>query len=145
MKKFQSRAFQPKRFEPLQSKTLALLLQLPPSMTMNEGLNKIETFPFANGYRYAVEVRHKSWFEQSVYDLFSKLDLCLVWNQLDVIVASPVRTIDFAYICFIRDRSIDEKDFGQIQKVRIFEMEKWGKAVKAKDEWQVQDSNRRIE
>jgi uncharacterized protein YecE (DUF72 family) len=72
-----------KSFEPLKSKTLALLLQLPPSMTMKEGSKKIETFPFERGYRYAVEVWHKSWFDQTVYELFSRLNLCLVWNQLD--------------------------------------------------------------
>ena len=119
-----------KSFEPLKAKTLALLLQLPPSLTMNEGLKKIETFPFTKGYRYAVEVRHKSWFDQSVYDLFSKLDLCLVWNQLDTIEAPPVLTTDFFYIRFIGDRSIDEKDFGTIQRDRLKEMQKWAKVVK---------------
>jgi uncharacterized protein YecE (DUF72 family) len=78
-----------KSFEPLKGKTLALLLQLPPSMTMKEGLKKIETFPFERGYRYAVEARHKSWVDQSAYDLFSKLGLCLVWNQLDDIIEAP--------------------------------------------------------
>ena len=116
-------------FEPLKRKTLALLLQLPPSMTMKEGLKKIETFPFAKGYRYAVEVRHKSWFDQSVYDLFTKLNLCLVWNQLDTIEAPPILTTDFFYIRFIGDRSIDEKDFGIVQRDRISEMQKWAKVV----------------
>jgi len=119
-----------KSFEPLKNKTLALLLQLPPSMTVKEGLKKLETFPFEKGYRYAVEVRHKSWFEQSVYDLFAKLDLCLVWNQPDAIEAPPILTTGFFYIRFIGDRSIDEKDFGIIQKDRIKEMQKWAKVVK---------------
>lgn len=114
-----------KSFEPLKGRTLALLLQLPPSMSMKEGLKKIETFPFAKGYRYAVEVRHKSWFDPLVYDMFSKLDLCLVWNQLDVIEAPPVLTTDFFYIRFIGDRSIEEKDFGKIQKNRLKEIGYW--------------------
>jgi hypothetical protein len=34
-------------------------------------------------------------------------------------------------ICFLkRDRSIDEKDFGRIQKDRIFEMNKWAEEIK---------------
>jgi uncharacterized protein YecE (DUF72 family) len=120
-----------KSFEPLKGKTLALLLQLPPSMTVKEGLKKIETFPFEEGYRYAVEVRHKSWFDQSVYDLFSKLNICLVWNQLDDIEAPSQLTTDFVYLRFIGDRSIiDEKDFGTIQKDRIREMQKWARIVK---------------
>jgi len=114
-----------KSFEPLKSKTLALLLQLPPSMTMKEGLEKIQTFPFTNGYRYAVEVRHQSWFEKTVYDALKRLGICLVWNQLDAISAPPVLTTDFAYIRLIGDRSIDEKDFGQIQKNRLKEIGYW--------------------
>lgn len=55
------------------------------------------------------------------------MDLCLVWNQLDSIMAPPVLTTDFAYVRFIGDRSIDEKDFGKIQKDRVSEMEKWGR------------------
>jgi uncharacterized protein YecE (DUF72 family) len=56
-----------KSFEPLKGKTLALLLQLPPSMTMKEGLKKIETFPFEKSYRYAVEVRHKRVGSTNLY------------------------------------------------------------------------------
>lgn len=120
-----------KSFEPLKSKVLALLLQLPPSMTMNEGLKKIESsFPFQKGYRYAVEARHKSWFDKAVYDSFEKLDLCLVWNHLDEIQAPPILTTDFFYIRLIGDRSIDEKDFGVIHKDRINEMQKWADQVK---------------
>jgi uncharacterized protein YecE (DUF72 family) len=119
-----------KSFEPLKGKILALLLQLPPSMSIKEGLKKIETFPFQKGYRYAVEARHKTWFDQTVYDAFEKLDLCLVWNQLDAIQAPPVLTTDFFYIRFIGDRSIDEKDFGAIQKDRLKEMKKWATTVK---------------
>lgn len=119
-----------KAFEPLKSKTLALLLQLPPSMTMKEGLKKVELFPFEKGYRYAVEVRHKSWFDQSVFDRFSKLDICLVWNQLDDIEAPPQTTTDFVYLRFIGDRSIDDKDFGIIRKDRVKEMQKWAKVIK---------------
>src|SRR6185295_2290259 len=119
-----------KAFEPMKSKTLALLLQLPPSMTMKEGLKKIEKFPYAEGYRYAVDVRHQSWFDQSVYDMFEKLDLCLVWNQLDALRAPPVLTSDFAYIRLIGDRSIDEKDFGKIQRNRLSEIGYWSDQVR---------------
>lgn len=117
-------------FQTLKDKVLALLLQLPPSMSMKEGLKKIQTFPFEKGYRYAVEVRHKTWFTQEVYDAFKDLNVCLVWNQLDVIQAPPVLTTDFAYIRFIGDRSIDEKDFGKIQKDRTKEMKSWAVVLK---------------
>lgn len=119
-----------KSFQPLKSKVLALLLQLPPSMSMKEGLKKIQTFPFERGYIYAVEARHKTWFTQEVYDAFKDLNICLVWNQLDAIKAPQVLTTDFAYIRFIGDRSIDEKDFDKIQKNRSKEMKGWADALK---------------
>ena len=96
-------------------------------MSMKEGLKKVETFPFEKGYRYAVEARHKTWFEKPVYDTLAKLDIALVWNQLDEIQAPLILTTDFFYIRFIGDRSIDEKDFGKIQKDRINEMGGLGK------------------
>ena len=119
-----------KSFQPLKKKTIALLLQLPPSMSMKEGLKKVQTFPFEKGYRYAVEARHKTWFTKEVYDSFKQLNVCLVWNQLDTVKAPPILTTDFAYIRFIGDRSIDEKEFGKIQKDRTREMKSWAAALK---------------
>jgi uncharacterized protein YecE (DUF72 family) len=51
--------------EPLQEKTLALLIQLPPSLDIMHGLERLRNLlPFLdNRYRYAVEVRHHSWFQ----------------------------------------------------------------------------------
>jgi len=43
---------------------------------------------------------------------------------------TPVVTTDFLYIRFIGDRTIQEKDFGKIQKDRISEMKKWSRFVK---------------
>ena len=37
----------------------------------------------------------------------------------------PIVTTDFLYIRFIGDRTIQEKDFGKIQKDRVLEMKKW--------------------
>ena len=60
-------------------------------------------------FRYAIEVRHKSWFDRSVYKLHSENDICLAWSQLDTIQTSPELTSDFIYLRFIGDRSIDER------------------------------------
>ena len=43
---------------------------------------------------------------------------------------TPVVTTDFLYIRFIGDRTIQEKDFGKIQKDRISEMKKWVRFLK---------------
>jgi uncharacterized protein YecE (DUF72 family) len=116
---------------PLRSKILAHLLQLPPSLTAKEGLKKLEALihMFDPDFRYAIEVRHRSWFNKSVYKLLSDNNICLAWSQLDTIQTPPELTSDFLYLRFIGDRSIDEKDFGRIQKNRLKELKRWSNEV----------------
>jgi uncharacterized protein YecE (DUF72 family) len=120
--------------QPLKEKILALLIQLPPSLTAKEGLKKLESLihMLDPDFRYAIEVRNKSWFIPEVYKLLSDSKVCLAWSQLDNIQSPPELTTDFIYLRLIGDRSIDEKDFGTIQKDRIGEMEKWARIVKDK-------------
>jgi uncharacterized protein YecE (DUF72 family) len=117
--------------KPLQNKLLCLLMQLPPSLKKEEGLPKLERLipHLWQKYRYAIEVRHESWFTKEVYDLLKKHKICLAWSQLDAIQTPPEITTDFFYLRFTGDRSVDEKDFGKIQNDRLKEMEKWAKAV----------------
>ena len=55
--------------------------------------------------------------------------MCMVWIQL-ADIKTPVVTTDFLYIKFIGDRTIQEKDFGKIQKDRVSEMKKWTRFLK---------------
>jgi uncharacterized protein YecE (DUF72 family) len=87
-------------------------------------------FYFDDTYRYAVEVRHPSWFSDLAYNFFKDNRICLVWNQLDKIQTPPVVTSDFVYLRFIGDRSINEKDFGTILKDRASEMSGWANKLK---------------
>jgi uncharacterized protein YecE (DUF72 family) len=119
-----------KAMTPLAAKLGCLLLQLPPSMTMKEGLKKLEILPLDKRFRYAIEARHKSWFDDEAYSFFKKNEICLAWSQLAEIQTPPIVTTDFIYLRFIGDRSIDERDFGIIQKDRIKEMEYWASVVK---------------
>jgi uncharacterized protein YecE (DUF72 family) len=118
-----------KAMAPLADKLGCLLLQLPPSMTMKEGPKKLEILPLDKRFRYAVEARHKSWFDDEVYSFLKKNEICLAWSQIAEIQTPPIVTTDFIYLRFIGDRSIDEKDFGMIQKDRIKEMEYWASVV----------------
>jgi uncharacterized protein YecE (DUF72 family) len=63
-----------------------------------------------NRFRFAVEIRHPSWFQDLSYSFFA-------------IQIPPVVTTDFVYVRFIGDRSICEKDFGRIQIDKIAEMQ----------------------
>jgi uncharacterized protein YecE (DUF72 family) len=125
-----------KNIEPLHEKALALLIQLPPSLEIMPGLEGLrQLVPLLDDrFRYAVEVRHQSWFQDLAYNFFANNNLCMVWSQLAGIRTPPIVTTDFLYVRFIGDRSIDEKDFGKIQKDRVSEMRKWARRVKRVEE-----------
>ena len=111
---------------------MVLLMQLPPSLHISEGLERLRDLVPAldTRFRYAVEVRHSSWFQDLAYNFFANNDLCLVWSQLAELQTPPVLTTDFLYLRFIGDRSIQEKDFGRIQIDRVLEMQKWAENIK---------------
>ena len=44
-------------------------------------------------------------------------------ESTDILITPPVVTTDFIYLRLIGDRSIDERDFGKINKDRTKEME----------------------
>ena len=115
--------------KPLENKLLCLLMQLPPSLKKEEGLPKLKRLisHLWKKYRYAIEVRHKSWFDKEVYDVLKENEISLAWSQLAEIVTPPVVTTDFVYLRFIGDRSIPEEEFGRIQKDRDKEMQSWAK------------------
>jgi uncharacterized protein YecE (DUF72 family) len=116
---------------PLRTKLLALLLQLPPSLTAKEGVKKLEilTNMLDQDFRYAIEFRHQSWFERSVYRLLSDNNISLAWSQLDDIQIPAELTSDFVYLRFIGDRSIDEREFGRIQKDRSKDLKMWSESL----------------
>jgi uncharacterized protein YecE (DUF72 family) len=108
------------------------LIQFPPSFKIKEGLEALGKydFYFDETFRYAIEVRHSSWFSDLAYNFFKDNNICLTWNQLDMIRTPPVITSDFVYVRFIGDRSISEKDFGTILKDRAAEMTGWANKLK---------------
>jgi uncharacterized protein YecE (DUF72 family) len=90
-------------------------------------------------FRYRVEVRDSSWFQDLAYSFFAnnKQQYVYVWSQLADIRTPPIVTTDFIYIRFIGDRTIQERDFGKIQKDRVSEMKTWARFIKrARDEEQ---------
>ena len=120
----------------LKEKLLALLIQLPPSIDIVEGLDALRNIlPYLDkGFRYAVEVRHRSWFQDLAYNFFANNNMCLVWSQLADIRTPPIVTSDFVYVRLIGDRSIQERDFGRIQIDRIKEMKKVARNFKKDSE-----------
>jgi uncharacterized protein YecE (DUF72 family) len=118
--------------EPLYDKIVVFLLQLPPSLPIAEGLDLIKNLQYLldPSFRYAIEVRHHTWFNELFYNYLKEKNYCLVWSQQDVLVTPPTVTTDFVYLRLIGDRSIDERDFGQIKKDRTKEMQLWTNKLK---------------
>lgn len=115
--------------KPLERKLLCLLIQLPASLTKDEGLPKLERLiPLLwKKYRYAIDVRHKSWFDRDVYKLLSRHGICLTWSQLDSLRTPSELTTDFFYLRFVGDRNVEN---GKIQKDRLEEVRSWSGPVR---------------
>ena len=71
--------------ELLYDKILVFLLQLPPSLQIAEGLELIKSLEYLlyQSFRYAIEVRHHTWFNELFYNYLRKKNYCLVWSQQD--------------------------------------------------------------
>jgi uncharacterized protein YecE (DUF72 family) len=120
------------RMEPLKDKLLALLIQLPPSYQLKEGLKDFQShdFFFEGDFRYAVEVRHSSWFNDLAYNFFKNNNIAMVWSQMDRLQTPPVVTSDFIYLRLIGDRRLAEEQFGKIQIDRTEEIRNWANKMK---------------
>src|SRR5215208_2320750 len=118
--------------EPLYDKILVFLMQLPLSLQLVEGLDLIKNLQYTldPSFRYAIEVRHHSWFNELFYNYMKEKNYCLVWSQQDILITPPVVTSDFLYLRLIGDRNIDERDFGKINKDRTNEMHLWADRFK---------------
>ena len=92
---------------PLKEKTLALLLQLPPSLKVVEGIENLRQVvsELDTTFRYAVEVRDRSWFQDLAYNFFANNNICMVWSQLAELRTPPIVTTDFLYVRLIGDKS----------------------------------------
>jgi len=118
--------------EPLQEKILSLLIQLPPSYELKEGLEDFRNynFFFEGSFRYAVEVRHPSWFNELAYNFFKNNNVAMVWSQMNGLQIPPIVTSDFVYLRLIGDRRLAESQFGKIQIDRTEEIRNWAAKIK---------------
>ena len=118
--------------EPLIDKTLSLLIQLPPFLSERRGFTSLQDMVqhLDKRFRYSLEVRHPSWFNDNVYQFLREHDISLVWSVRDKLQSPSVITSNQVYIRFIGDRSISEKDFGKTVKDRRKEMIEYVKKVR---------------
>src|ERR671913_181696 len=79
-----------------------LLLQLPPSFTV-EGMGVLEDFlkGLPEGFRYAVEVRHRSWLGSDLPQMVSERGVALTLIDYPRMPRMEEATADFSYIRFL--------------------------------------------
>ena len=68
---------------PLKEKTLALLIQLPPSLKITEGIENLREHiipELDDRFRNAIEVRDRTWFQDLAYNFFADNNICMVWS-----------------------------------------------------------------
>jgi len=66
--------------EPLIDKTVTLLIQLPPFLSEKRGFTSLQDMVhhLDKRFRYSLEVRHPSWFNNNIYDFLRENDIALV-------------------------------------------------------------------
>lgn len=59
-------------------------MQLPPSLQIAEGLDLIKNLRYIldSSFRYAIEVRHASWFNELFYNYLKEKNYCLGVNKI---------------------------------------------------------------
>jgi uncharacterized protein YecE (DUF72 family) len=81
--------------EPLVDKTLLLLIQLPPYLTENKYFDSLQNMVnrLDNRFRYAIEFRDSSWFNDKVYDYLKNSKIALTWSIVNIIIQIKTHNI----------------------------------------------------
>lgn len=117
---------------PMHEKVLALVLQLPPSLSFDEAKPRLEElFSYLpEDFRYPIEGRHPSWFSDEAFDYLEQKNFCLVWNEVQGINNPAKITSDFMYLRLIGDRTIPESEFGKKIIDKNYIIKKWAERIK---------------
>jgi uncharacterized protein YecE (DUF72 family) len=78
-----------------------------------------------SGFRYAVEIRHKSWLTQRFYDLLVAHGVALTLIDHPWIPKLDVLTADFTYIRWLGDRKTIPSQFDHVRIDRTRELSHW--------------------
>lgn len=75
-----------------------ILFQLPPQWNVN--IERLSTFldHLQDEYRYAIELRNKTWFTEEVYELLRKHGVAFCIYEIDFEQSPLLTTADFIYI-----------------------------------------------
>ncbi|QIN82707.1 DUF72 domain-containing protein [Rubrobacter tropicus] len=107
-----------------------LLLQLPPSFTV-EGLGELDDFLAAlpEGFRYAVEVRHRSWLGSDLTKMLRERGAALVLVDYPRMPRMEEATSDFSYVRWLGDRREFPSGHTGLKKERDDDLRWWSGVV----------------
>ena len=116
--------------EPLGDRLGVLLVQLPPDFHSDER-STLEAFllQLSNRYRWAIEVRHRSWIHPEVFDLLSQHSVA--WTIVDMIgmPTVPEVTTDFAYVRWLGDRNLNPlSDIAEVDRAE--NVDRWSATIR---------------
>ncbi len=83
----------------LEEKLGAILFQLPPSFKFNYERLKNFTNKLKPNLKYAIEFRHKSWYNDKTYEILKEKNIALVWHDFNQEFIFE-KTADFEYVRF---------------------------------------------
>jgi uncharacterized protein YecE (DUF72 family) len=118
------------RVQLMEDKAGPLLIQFPPILKP-DSIGKLEAFldrlPLI--YRYAIEFRHKDWFNEETYKLLRDNNVALVNVEHPWQESSQEQTADFSYIRLEGDRKTVKGESGIVEQDRTDMNKKWSKNI----------------
>jgi uncharacterized protein YecE (DUF72 family) len=107
-----------------------LLLQLPPSFTV-EGMGVLEDYMkrLPEGFRYAVEVRHRSWLGSDLPEMLRECGAALALIDYPRMPRMQEATADFAYIRWLGDRREFPEGHTHLKRNRDDDLSWWSELV----------------
>ena len=107
-----------------------LLLQLPPSFDV-EGMGVLEDFlkRLPEGFRYAVEVRHRSWLGSDLPEMLRERGAALTLIDYPKMPRMEEATADFSYIRWLGNRREFPEGHTHLKKDRDDDLRWWSELV----------------
>ncbi|EDM23816.1 DUF72 domain-containing protein [Caminibacter mediatlanticus TB-2] len=84
---------------PLEEYLGAILFQLPPSLKYDYSLLNEFLINIKFQYKYAIEFRHKTWYNDKIYNLLRNYNIALVWHDFNQPFVLE-KTANFTYTRF---------------------------------------------
>ncbi|MCW4001446.1 MAG: DUF72 domain-containing protein [Candidatus Bathyarchaeota archaeon] len=114
------------RLEPLGDRVGALLLQFPPSFTAKHQADLAEYLhSLPDGYRYVVEVRHRSWLTPDFFSLLRMHHVAYAWTDSQYVPETAEVTSDFLYVRWEGNRAAVVGTLGRIEVDQTADLHLW--------------------